>query len=114
VQTVIGVIVDFSLCADVDVICALSSLPDSKSRLQCANLVHIGLIHALEELTCVGRKRFDITTLTFGVDSVEGERRFSDPLTPVTTVSWLSGSRTKCLEVIYACAAHLYGFFRHN
>ena len=35
--------------------------------------VHIGAFHLVEELTRVGRERFHIPALAFGVDGVEGE-----------------------------------------
>ena len=41
------------------------------------DFVDIGLFHAFEKLTGVGRKGFHVTALPFGVDSVEGERGFA-------------------------------------
>src|SRR5262249_61985913 len=44
--------------------------------------VHLGLLHLLEELARVGRQRFDVAALAFGIDSVEGERRLAGAREP--------------------------------
>ena len=40
-------------------------------------LVHVRLLHPLEELAGVGRQRLDVAPLPFGIDRVEGERRLA-------------------------------------
>ena len=40
-------------------------------------MLDVGLLHLLEELARVGRKRLDIAPLPLGVDGVEGERGFA-------------------------------------
>src|SRR5262249_8841761 len=40
------------------------------------DLIDVRLLHHFEELPRVGREAFDITALAFGIDRVEGERRF--------------------------------------
>ena len=44
---------------------------------QPVDQIDVGLLHLLEELPRVGRQRFDIAPLSFGVDSVEGQRRLA-------------------------------------
>ena len=39
--------------------------------------VHLGFVHALEELARVGGEGLDVTALAFGVDGVEGEGGFA-------------------------------------
>jgi hypothetical protein len=41
------------------------------------DVVDGGLVHAVEELPDVGRKRLDVAALAFCVECVEGERGFS-------------------------------------
>src|SRR5205807_3239773 len=50
---------------------------DGDGRGDAGNLVDIGLFNALEELPRVGGERFDIAPLTFGIDGIEGQARFS-------------------------------------
>ena len=52
-------------------------LPDGDGRRDAVDLVDVGLLHALEELARVGRERFDVAALAFGVDGVEDERRLA-------------------------------------
>ena len=52
-------------------------LADGDGGRQTENLVDVGLFHAVEELPGVGRERFDIAALAFGVDGVEDERGFA-------------------------------------
>jgi len=49
-------------------------LLDGDGRSQAVNFVHVWLFNALEELARIGRERFDVPTLPFCVDGVEGER----------------------------------------
>ena len=44
--------------------------------------IDVGLLHLLEELARVGRQRFDIAALPFGVNRVEGERGFAGAREP--------------------------------
>src|SRR5580658_3608360 len=51
-------------------------LLDGDGGRESVDVVDIGLLDALEELTGVGGERFDVTALAFGVDGIEGERGF--------------------------------------
>ncbi len=42
-------------------------------------MIDVGLLHHLEELPRVGRKRLDVTALALGINGVEGERGFPRP-----------------------------------
>ena len=37
-------------------------------------MVHLRLLHLVEELPCVGRETFDITPLSLGEECIKGER----------------------------------------
>ena len=52
-------------------------LPNGHRRSDAGDFVDIRFFHALEKLARVGRERFDITALAFGVNGVEGERGFA-------------------------------------
>ena len=52
-------------------------LLDGNSRRQAFNGVDIGLFHHRQELPGVGRQRFHIATLTFGIQRVERQGRFA-------------------------------------
>ena len=67
------------------------ALPDGDGRGNAEHFVDIGFFDAFQKLAGVCGKRFDISSLAFGVDGVEGERGFPEPLTPVTIVSALWG-----------------------
>ena len=49
-------------------------LVDRDRRREALDVVDVRLLHLAEELARVGGERLDITTLTLGVDRVEGER----------------------------------------
>ena len=49
-------------------------LVDGNGGGNAFNAVDSGFVHAIKELSCVGRECFHIATLTFSVDGVEGKR----------------------------------------
>ena len=57
-------------------------LLDRDSRRDSTNVIDAGLIHAVEELPHVRRKRFDVAALAFGVDRLECERGFAGTARP--------------------------------
>ena len=48
---------------------------DRNRRREALDEIDVRLLHLLEELAGVGRQRFNVPPLPFGVDRVEGERR---------------------------------------
>ena len=52
-------------------------LPNGDGRSNAGNFVDVRLLHALKELACIRRERFDIAPLAFGVNSVKRERGFA-------------------------------------
>ena len=52
-------------------------LADGDGRSDARDLVDVGLFHALEKLARVGRERFDVAPLAFGVDGIEYQRRLA-------------------------------------
>ncbi|MPN40471.1 hypothetical protein SDC9_188009 [bioreactor metagenome] len=49
-------------------------LLDRDRRAQAFDQVDVGLFHQLQELPGVGRQRFDVAPLAFGVERVESQR----------------------------------------
>ena len=47
---------------------------DGHRRRDAVDLVDVGLLHAFEKLARVGRHRFDVPPLPFGIDGIEDER----------------------------------------
>ena len=52
-------------------------LLDGNGRRQSVDMLHIGLLHHLQKLTCIGRKAFDIAPLPLCIDGVESKRTFA-------------------------------------
>src|SRR5690606_31883461 len=52
-------------------------LLDGDRRRQALDEVDVGLVHQLQELPRVGRQAFDVAALPFGIQRVEGQRRFA-------------------------------------
>ena len=52
-------------------------LPDGDGRSEAADLVHVRLLHALQELPGVGGERLDVAPLALGVDGVEDQGRLA-------------------------------------
>ena len=55
------------------------ALIDGDGRRNALDALDIGLVHPVEKLPRVGGKAFDVPPLTFRVENVEGQRRFSRP-----------------------------------
>ena len=48
-------------------------LLDADGGRQALDQVHIGFVHQLQKLPCIGRQAFDIAALAFGVERVKGQ-----------------------------------------
>ncbi len=57
-------------------------LLDRHGRGEPVDEIDVRLLHALEELACVGAQRLDVPPLALGVDGVERERRLARPRRP--------------------------------
>src|SRR5581483_9108712 len=57
-------------------------LLDRDRRRQSLDRVNVRLLHLFEELSRVGRERFDIPTLALRIDRVKGQRRFARAAEP--------------------------------
>ena len=69
------IVVDLSDRADGGArIAAGRLLLDGDGGREALNAFHIGLLHQLKELACIGREALDIAALAFGIDRIEGER----------------------------------------
>ena len=72
------VVVDFGDGADSGTGTAAGGfLFDGDGRAEAFNRIHVGALDLVEELTGVGGKSFYVAALAFGVDGIEGERRFA-------------------------------------
>jgi hypothetical protein len=77
--------------------------------------VHVRLFHQAEELTGVGRQRFDVAPLSLGVDRVEGERRLPRSGEAGDDGEPVSGDGDgDVLEVVLAGAAHHQVILSHS
>ena len=80
-------------------------LVDGDRRGEPFDVLDVGLVHAAEELAGIGRQRFDVPPLAFGVDGVEGERRLARPGRARDDDELVSRDRdVDVLEVVFACA----------
>ncbi len=52
-------------------------LVDGNRRRDAVDAVDLGLVHAVKKLPCIGGEGLHITSLAFGVNGVEGQRRFA-------------------------------------
>ena len=50
---------------------------DRNHRAEAGDLVYIGAFHVTQKRTGIGRKRFDVAALPFGINGIECQRRFS-------------------------------------
>ncbi len=68
------VVVDLGGCSDRRAwIACRGFLLDRDGRTDALDKIHIRLVHSLEKLACVGGEAFDVSSLPFGVDGVEGK-----------------------------------------
>ena len=83
-------------------------LLDGDGRGQATDVVHVRLLHHVEELAGVGRQRLDVAALALGVDRVEGEARLARPREPRDDHQLVAGDvHVDVLEVVLAGAADL-------
>ena len=52
-------------------------LLDGNGRGQALDAVDVGLVHHLQELPRIGRQRFDVASLPFGIQRIERQRRLA-------------------------------------
>lgn len=88
------------------------ALFDGDGRGDAIDSVDGGFIHAVEELAGVGGERFDITSLAFGEQGVEGERTFAGAAGTGDNDEPVEGQvEVEVLEVVVADAAEVDGRF---
>ena len=89
-------------------------LLDGDGRRQPLDQVDVGLFHLLEELPGVRRQRLDVAALPFGVDGVEGERRFARARQAGDHDELVARQiDVDILEVVNARAAHVHPVVCH-
>lgn len=79
-------------------------LLDGYDGAETGDVVHVRTLEVAEHISGVGREGLDIATLTLGKDCVEGQRRFSLPLSPVMTVRVLWGISTSMFFRLWTLA----------
>ena len=57
-------------------------LVDRNGRRDALDAVDLGLVHAVQKLARIGRERFNVAALSFGVERIEDERRFTRTRNP--------------------------------
>ena len=82
------------------------ALLDGDGRRDAADLIHLRLVHAVEELPRVGREGLDVAALALGVDRVEGERRLAAAARPGDDVQLAQRQvEVEALEIVLPRAA---------
>ena len=72
------IIIDFGLRADRRTRIARGIfLADRNGGANAYDFIYVRLFHSFEELPRVGRERFDVAALPFGIDRVERQRAFA-------------------------------------
>ena len=95
-------------------------LIDRDCRREPLDRVVEGLVHLPEELAGVAGQRFDVATLTFGVEGVERQGRLSRPRDPAQNdEALLRNTNGNVLEIVLPGAPHhdavgLHGRFRES
>ncbi len=77
------IVIDFGNCADSGPgIVAAGFLFDTDCRRKAVDVVDVRFFHHRQKLSRIGGQRFDVPSLTLGVQRVEGERGLSRPGEP--------------------------------
>src|SRR5437016_4567898 len=80
---------------------------DRNGGTQTVNRIDLGALHLIEELTRVGRQRFDIAPLALGVDGIEGEGRLPGAAQPRNHREGVPGNLDiDVSQVVLACAVN--------
>jgi hypothetical protein len=83
---------------------------DGNRRRQAFDRIDVGFLHQFEELTRIGRQGFDVATLTFGIDRIEGERRLARAAEPGDHGQAVARDvDIDILEIVFAGAADVNG-----
>jgi hypothetical protein len=72
-------------------------------------MVHIRLLHHVEELARIGRERLDIAPLALGIDRVEGERGLAGSRQPGDDDEPFAGEVERGLREVVFCSMEMAG-----
>src|SRR6266481_380796 len=90
-------------------------LPDGDGGCYPAHFINIRLVHALEELAGVSRKRLDIAALALGIDRVERQRGFTRATDAGDHCHEVNRNRERdVLEIVDASAPYFDSFLGHD
>src|SRR5215467_3208450 len=82
------------------------ALIDGNGRGNTLDTLHIGLVHPVEKLARVGGKTLDVTPLSFGIENVESQGRFSRAAHACDDSKSVEGDlQIEVLEVVLLSAA---------
>ena len=82
-------------------------LIDRNGGRQTFNALHIRLLHLTEELSRVGRQRFHISPLPFGVNRIKCQRALAGPRKAGQYDQFIAGDvDAEVSEIIYICTAY--------
>ena len=80
---------------------------DGDRGAEAVDRVDVGALHLVEKLARVGRKRFDVAPLAFGVNRIESERGFAGAAEPRNDRQGIARNfDVNILQVVLARAAH--------
>ena len=110
------VVVDFGHGADGGAgVVGDALLVDGDGGREALDVVHVGLVHAAEELAGVGGKGLDITALALGVDGVEGQAALAGTGDAGDNDELIPRDRdVDILEVVLASALDVDRFLGHG
>ena len=87
---------------------------DGDGRRKTFDGIDVRAFHLVEKLTSVGRERFDVAALTFGVESVKSERGFAGTGKPCNDRERIAGYfQMDILQVVLPGAPDNYFFQAH-
>ncbi len=92
-----------------------TALLDGDGRRESFDVVHLGLLHLVEELARVGREGLYVFPLSLGKNSVERERRFPRTAQSGDHHQLVAGHfQREVLQVVLTRAADSDEFLRHK
>src|SRR5207244_4619797 len=90
------------------------ALFDGNGRRKPFDKIDIRLLHLIEELPGIGRETFHVAPLAFGIESIEGERRFPRAAQPGDDHQLFPRYfDVEVLQIVLACTTDLDNLRRH-
>ena len=81
-------------------------LVNGNCRRKPFNHFHIRFFHLSQKLSCIGRKRFHVTSLSFCINGIKSQRRFSGSTDTCQNHKFISRNiHAEVFQIIYICPA---------